>query len=241
MLTAQQFYDTVQHAIGDDPDSRLSLWHVLNSAGRKLVMESAWTWLCSEPTDIVAVADQPWIALPDDFDRLITVRIAERSYMTVVISSMIDIETYRSSPVIYTANLYYIYPLMNLLSKGASGGVPVRNRLEIYPTPTEDGTPTLTVTYMRKWVELDENDPSRVLNIPEEFTSALIYRARADAKILQDDEGAPKEEALYAEEVARLKKHDMEQSINRGLIRGGASDRGRKKRLVYGFTDVRFS
>ena len=102
MLTAQQFYDQVQHAIGNDPDARMSIWDLLNAAGRKVVCDNAWGWITSEPTTLTAVADQEWIALPDDFDRLLTVRASGTSYMTIKLSSMEEVEMYRGSMGGYT-------------------------------------------------------------------------------------------------------------------------------------------
>lgn len=241
MRTAQQIYDAVQHAIGDTPDERLSLWDVINGAGRKIVTEYPWTWLTSEPTEIEATANQEWILLPDDFDRLLTIRVTGQGYYIAIARSLSEIEDMRGGPVSYAGAAYFIYPLMNHLKKGAPGGTPIRNRLEVYPTPTVTGTPSFTIVYMRQWVELNGDDASRELSIPAAFEDALLYRARADAKKLQFDEAAPVEEGMWQEEIARLKRHDGEQSIVRGVLRGGAGDRGGRRCQPIGFTDVIFT
>ena len=105
---------------------------------------------------------------------------------------------------------------MNMLNANASGGTGVRNRMEIYPTPTEDGSPTLVIVYLRRVGGAQPQRSNFVPNIPEEFTSAIVYRARADAKILNNDEDAPKEEAMYAEEIMRLRRHELDDPSTAG-------------------------
>jgi len=217
MQRADSFIALMAHGLGGTPPSELSLWGALNRAGRALTNEHGWSWRIRKTT-LVGVSGAEHIALPTDFGRLLSIHAAN---LDVCIKTIEELEEMRAQTTSGSSGTVYVCPLG--WSTPFVGDEPTQNRLELFPTPTEDGAPSFRLAYLKRWFELSSSDPGGQPKIPDDFEAALIYRARAEAWHLQNQEPCI-EDAMYKEEVNRLRAAETGIVVNHGRITGGAGD-----------------
>lgn len=217
----------MQHGIGKQPDARHDLFATFNRAGRALVNCHEWSWRRTY-TDLVAVADQAYIELPDDYGRYQKATVQSNGGLgEIIVSELADIMALRASGSVGVSSRVYVYfpsytPRVNL-------EVARRARVELYPTPSEAGSPTITLAYMAKWVDCPSADKNRTPPIPEEFEEALIDIARAFAATLENSDPnfpAPMPEVRNFPSVQRLMVEDGGRNGD-VQMRGGAGSRPR--------------
>lgn len=231
MRTAAQLVAAIKHAVGALPtsdDTRIDYYNVLNMAGRELTMCEDWWWRTSEPIELAGVASQKWVDLPADFNRLLTINPTANT-QRCQIKTLGEIERFRNLPYQYTALMWFVCPAT--AKQPTTGTQRQKPRLEVYPTPTTDGTPTFRVIYDRRWAELEEDDPNALPVVPDEFELALLYKGRALAMALINQSDTI-ERSLYDEQVQILRAENAKRAINYGRMRGGAG------RHEIGFVDM---
>lgn len=219
MRTAQQMVDLITLRLGQTPDSRHDLWADLNEAGREVFTQIPWNMRRAAPTTLVAVASQEFIALPSDWAQLDSVNPQNAGSWSVQLVTIADIMRMRSTPGTFDAGTTFI-AFGAWVTQAAVNASPTQ-RCEIYPTPTTNGSPTLNVTYLRRWRELSSGSGTDLPNIPNEFEAALVAKFTAIAWRREYGEAHP-DEALYLAEIERLKAEEAGQQVFVGRIRGGA-------------------
>lgn len=220
MRTVQKLYDLANHAVGYAVAEGHDLWEDINSAGQALFDARPWSWLTSNPTTIMAVANREWLALPDDFDGSATFTALDAQPVHVVTLDII--EDYRrraeNGQSVMTGQGWLV-SLQAHDQDPVGSGTPVR-RADIFPTPTADG-PLLSAVYQRRWRRVDSTDPNAVPNIAPELEFALVCKVRAIACQLENQMFTVDEQA-FEKEVERAWAKDRNRLINGGRMKGGA-------------------
>ncbi len=217
--TAGQIVALVDHALGSNQPASIDLWEILNSAGRAMFGEHSWSWRVAGPLKIAATGGTNTIALPEDFGELVGVQAQISPYM-INVTTVADINR---ATAIVTSSPYAAMIAFDSWTIPTSPTQRPQPQALLWPIPTETGKPTLVISYMRRWRDMVSTDPNAVPNIPAEWDMALIYRARAEAKALVNDDAGSSDMAMYQKEIERLKLLDGAKQVNYGKLRGGAS------------------
>lgn len=222
-MKASTLIGAMEHALGKTPNADLSLWDVLNEAGERLFTEQSWNWRVSPPTEIPAVDGQSYIELPSDYGGLIAVTVSGNSPSAVKVVQMPELVARRANST-YTFNETGILYLCFVgVGPGGSDGSN-RARVEIHPVAGDDGSPTLVLTYRRRWVEIATNDDDAEPNIPSAWNRALRLLCRcmaADYENAAMGTGPWPEWTAYLAEIERLKIEDGTEQVESCRIRGG--------------------
>lgn len=224
MLTFGQIKSLMEHAVGATPDSRHNLYQTLNRAGRFLTDYADWSWRLAGPVALAVKADDKFVPLPADFQRVHTLTAPSSGADAVCEISLAEILQLHAGAIHLQDGRWHINcPPFAVIDQGSGT---VNARAMIYPTPTADGTPNLSLTYYRRWVECADDGSHSSLRpaIPDEFEQAMVMVARCFALDLQDQSESLESQRAMAE-LDRLKGQDFSTQSNHGLMRGGASDR----------------
>lgn len=211
------------HAIGKTiltVDSRLKPWAVFNRAGQAVFTRHRWSWR-SQTETLTAVADQGFIALPYDFAAMTAVSAPSGANQVQVVSRARIMELLQSS-VAYAGSGGCWYVCFDGWDRQVNPELLPLPRMDIYPTPTTAGTPTLTLEYQRMWRRILASDPNGIPNLPDRMEWALVLKCRSMFKALHFEDSG-EEERLYEAEIQRLIAEDVPQ-MNYGRMRGGADE-----------------
>jgi hypothetical protein len=214
-MTGTELLAITTHAIGGTPDPSHDLWRSINTAGRRLTGEHAWAWR-KTMADLPAVINQPYIALPADFGNSEGPPVLKGVIGTVYLVTIAKLMEMRQ----YTIPTFGVDQYVAFGQQDQSGvPVPV---MHLYPTPTANGTPTFTLAYQRKWIDLTSGGAGGAVRIPTEFEGALISACRSKAKAIEEEDPGV-DEAQYQAEVTRLWTEDPGRAIGMTVIRGDAA------------------
>jgi hypothetical protein len=230
-MTCEDILNRMKHSLGKSPDSRHSLLHDLNHAGRELFDAYEWTWKTSDPVNLPAVADQNWIALPLDFNEIQHVyldsSIDDSGFSYVQLCSLEEMLLLRQNSTvnINVGALRVHFPVYHHSSAPDTAPQP---RVLIHPTPEDSGTPTLTIVYGKQWRELTTEDTDAIPNIHPSCEGALVDLACAlaiETEKPESPQAAATFRARYEKRIDHLKGEDGTRQQNLGPMRGGADDR----------------
>lgn len=237
MQITSAILNTCLHAVGkttDTLDSRIQPWSVLNQAGRALFTRYPWSWRNGN-REVAAVSGQEFVTLPTDFAKAEVVTVLAGPFGVEVVTRKRIMEMRQSAATFIGSGGVQYVSFTGWDSQANSESLPTP-RMDIYPTPTADGSPTFSLDYQRQWRELRVVDANAFPNIPDAWAWALILKGRAMFKALHDDyTGAQVDEAFYEAECQRLIQEDTPQ-MNHGRMRGGADDcpkPGQRYRVPY--------
>ncbi len=215
MLALLDYQNQAIHAIGGQPDSRITLTQVVNEALAYLFNSHPWSWRGRPPLPLTAVIGQQYLALPADFGELVAISRPNRE---VQLTSIQDLSFRRNltlvPPPIGTVFMALSYPAQSSVTTEAP--VP---QLEIFPTPT--AADTYVMNYRAGALLLA--NPTDVPNIPPEFERLLSLLCRAFIRDYEEQSSTTEWERA-TEEVEKLKVHDGLAQQNLGQIKGGAVD-----------------
>lgn len=202
MLTLGALKDLARHAIGGAVDSRIDLDKQVNAACRKLVHARPWSWRQKIAT-VAAVANQDYINMPADFDAPSGTPslLAGTGFGNVDLTTPQDIQRLRSFSVGWSGG--YKVAFGTYADDGAA-------RMMVYPTPTVNGNPTFSLSYLRKWVDITGDGTSAV--IPDLYELAILYRVRGQVRLLEDDTDGGMFDA-YDREVSELWAEDAQRKM----------------------------
>jgi hypothetical protein len=211
MLTLGALKDLARHAIGGAADSRVDLDKQVNAACRKLVHARAWSWRL-KIANVAAVANQDYIAMPADFDAPAGVPALSggTGFGGVEMTTPQDIQRLRS----YGASVAGGYRV--------AFGVyadDLAAHMQVYPTPTANGNPTFSISYLRRWVDISGDGTSAV--IPDPYELAILYRVRGQVRLLEDDTDGGFF-AMYDREIAELWEEDAQRRMHISAPTGGS-------------------
>lgn len=204
----------IRHGLGQTPPADLSLWDMLNAAGHALMTAHSWTWRTAGPVDVTATSGTNDLTLPTDFGELIAAHATNSNGGVEIVSKDVLVKFMAQNATGPFASMVCFDAWTNTL--------PARPKGLVWPTPGTDGLPTLKIMYYRRWVEVTEADAQKPPAMPAEWHMALVLRARAEAKLLQNDEAASAEFQRYENELVRLRAIDGSRQMNQGRMTGGA-------------------
>lgn len=221
MLTAGEYVDLMEHALGRTPDSRHNLWKAFNRAGSALVTEHLWKWRQNAEALVPTVSGQSQFPLPDDFLSHVSIVDNAGGYPPTLTTKG-DIERNRTNSLASSAAL--LVCLDDTITPAGHG--PTRPAGAVWPLPTANGSPTFRLVYLRGWRDINEGDENAIPNPPKEFQDALLLRCRFQAKLIENDSasaGVASELAAYQNEVNRLKNEEATRQMDHGRMIGGAA------------------
>lgn len=186
---------------------------LVNQAGRWLASYRAWKWLERPLATVSLVEDESYAALPSDFGEL----IAAPEYLSgvgvnatgtaVQLTSISEIlsareqDTEQSPPdAQFWAAIVYAPPdegSGSSASSGSSGEEDAENlvaRLEVWPTPSDDGS--FRIAYRAKWVAVSAGADRLVMPHWMDATFIEVLRAFARGAVREDDAGGTLSERL---------------------------------------------
>lgn len=232
MLTAADYIAQMRHALGKTPSAQLNLFEVFNRAGRALVTCHDWTWRDAVAT-LPAVADQNWVALPEDYGRFLSVTVpASGSYPSIVVVSLAEIAR-RRAMLAQADNSGVVHMALPTRADRANLEVASTYKAELWPTPTTAASPTITLRYLRGWSSIPSADPNRVPDIPEYFEQALADIARVYVALQENfdpNDPRPMPDVREMPEVRRLMAEDGSRGGWGGPPKGGVGTRMSQRR-----------
>lgn len=230
MLTLADHISLMKHALGKTPDSRHNLYETFNRAGRALTNAHAWSWR-NRTANVAATASQAYITVPSDVG---TVRSAYLSSMTgsyskVCLTTIEDILRMRQDNGSgFTGGGDFFMSWESWVDQAATTSQIIK-RFQVFPTPTANNEPTVTIAYQAVWTEFptDGTGGTRLPNIDLQFEHALILMARAFSVHIENQQAALEDAAVVAE-IERLKMLDGPRQWDIGPMTGGAAQRLRR-------------
>lgn len=217
MLDRSALYGLMRSAIGGgDPSTGITLENALDFAGMELMNRHPWPWKLNVSVTLSPVGGQDYIDLPDNFGVLRSVASTDGAIVPCTIE---QIHRMRESDTV-PGGCWYVAAYL-WTSQATADAVPTP-RLEIYPTPEDSSTPTLSVVYDRRWVPLDSD--TSVPDMPEEMHEALAELARLKIFDLQSypDRGDPSRAEAA---ISRAWKFFGGTQHRMGTVTGGALSR----------------
>lgn len=199
--TFADYQDIAEHAAGGQIDASIDLAAMVNDAGRYLISLHPWAFLERPVAQLDVVADQDYVELPADFDKLIDVGDTD-DYITntthLVPADRLERIRLNSIGGDHETYLALVWP-----TQASTAASPDRPRLAIYPTPVADVTGRFWLNYYAGWIKL--TNPGDVANIPAGIEHLLVELVRAFARGEATGKG-PSEAIEVIERSAMLKR-----------------------------------
>lgn len=219
MLKKSEYISLMQHAIGGGtPATGHDLDQTFQRAGRALFGKKSWPWLMQGPISLAASAGSPEIALPADFQELVSITETTNPLAPVHLTNAVEVMHRRVLPI----RGYGYQVALTGWDGQATPGVSVTPRMLLDRTPTQDGTPTFSMMYRRGWTEVVDDDA--VPNMPAYMENALVYLCRSMAWAMENDDEHPDAARAEKEIADQWDQYGRAQRVL-GQIRGGAGDR----------------
>jgi len=215
--TYTQLQATVKHALGATPTTNITPGEIVNNAIKFLAGLNSWSWRRRLIT-LNATADQNYIALPANFNQLIS--LVGFLGLRVVPASIEEIQTYRYQSTTNSAGV--LYYAISTASQTNASALPTR-RLEIWPTPSA----TTTTGFLA--LEYDAEIPALVNgtdvpDIPDQFSPLIRQVCRAMA-VSDEEQQQGTDWELFKDMVPTYTDRDSVVQPNLGQPRGGLYDR----------------
>lgn len=173
--TLADYLDIAEHAAGGQVDASIDLTQIVNDAGRYLVQMHDWAFLERPQALLDTVADQAYLDLPSDFDRLIAVgNTVNNDQYAVKLLPADQFERARTSEVTDQLDIFLSLEWPTQAATTSNSPVP---RLAIYPVPATSTSDRYWLNYRAGWTALSAN--ASVANIPEPIEHLLIQLIRA--------------------------------------------------------------
>lgn len=157
---------------------------IINEAGRHL-FSRRWGFRQRVAVEVEYTADQEYAALPDDAGGIEAIRLPGNvGGGTVRLVSPDELAGMRLAQAQITA----AFPMVATIARpvtDADDAYPDR-RLELYPTPSDDGS--IYLWYLSRWLPVEAaDDDSKPIHVPHYAESVLIALVRAVALGYEDD------------------------------------------------------
>jgi len=213
-VTLGRVRDLVLHGLGFTPDPRHNVIDTINRAGRSLVAEHSWWWRSMRPVRVTLQNGE--ILLPDDFLELVSLTNTVGSMYTPQPATIQEVMRLRQSRTV-VSDPTFLYALS--VSGSGPGGAP---RPMLLAAPVNAAPAELDLMYVAAWADIPPTaDNGYLLAIVPEAESALVYGARVEAGLIENQTVTPELEK-YRAEVSRLKAQDASRQVNHGPMSGGA-------------------
>jgi hypothetical protein len=185
--TFLQLKNAAAHALGGNPDSRISKGLIVNRAINHLVNAHPWPWLV-KLANLSFTADQNYITLPADFGEVIQIQGNAARFSTIRPLQPEDFLHQRSFGVADTLYLgYYVQ-----IAEPASATAAPLYQMQIAPTPSATLADALYLMY-RKQIDTfitDDSlttDDTKIPAIPSGMHDTLYQLVRAYAVSMEEN------------------------------------------------------
>jgi hypothetical protein len=225
--TFAQLKSAAEHALGGNPDARISKGLIVNRAINHLVNAHSWPWL-EVITTLNYVADENTILLPADFGELIRIQGYAARYSAineVTPDILLNQKTYGGDA---GGTLWLVYTL-GIAPQTDTTAAP-RYQLLLAPTPAASLTDALWC-YYRKLIPtftVDDSssaDNAKVAPIPAGQHDTLYQLVRAFAKAMEDDDPTTPEWRLASDFLQRdIDKASKAKAPGPGMMRNTGVD-----------------
>lgn len=205
--------NAVLHSLGRTPASTTTTTEIVNDAILHFGNAHPWKWRDTAMT-LNTTISQSYVALPTDFEQLISLRSGTSTTRAVIPASLDEIMTMRQ---LNTGIGGYFYYCVSWTTQASVTANPVA-RLEIYPTPAASETGTFAGKYRRQIVTLSAG--SDVPDVPTWCMAALKQMVRAWAVFVEDQQQGTDWE-LAQQMLDQCKKIDGTTQVLLGMPRGG--------------------
>lgn len=190
-------------------DSRHVLIDTFNDAGRWLCSVWPWSWLIVGPVLIPAVGGEDSAPLPANYGRCESIFI-DRTVNTgsgcahlVTLRRIADLKAAGSAGWSAGGDVYVSLDGMDHHTKETH----TRRKLVIFPTPSANGTPTLSLIYRKRWIDFDDSDTSGVPDIDPDWERLLVLACEGMVRTTEWRESFASNTDIQAE-LERLKSLD---------------------------------
>lgn len=222
MKTIGDYILLMKHALGKTPATGHDLYSTLNEAGRELFTMHEWTWCHQGPYELSAVSGNDYIELPDDFGTLVALYQPSSTVNAIQTVTLQELTMLRQSSI-GTGSYAYSIAFASSVPP-ANAGQKQKKRALIYPEPTTNGTPAITIIYRRAWVDVTEANANDYPGIDRDAEGLFSMLAQERAYLMENKRPLF-EPGVIDREFARVKTADGSKQWNYGPLRGGANDR----------------
>lgn len=214
LITSTTLENAVLHAVAKSTlDTGNTANDVVNHALQYLASYKGWNWRFAA-LSLDFVQSQSYVALPADFEELISVTGANNTFNSVVVVSLDDINKLRQATS-WTGTVTYV--AVSETTQASAGAAPIY-RLEIFPTPAAALSGAIIGTYRKA---IPTIATTSVPNIPSAYHYALLTLCRAFGKLFEMGDPGPEWQIAH-DELDRLVIRDGVAQPTLGRMRGTA-------------------
>lgn len=177
--TLTSLQNAVLHSLARTPASTTSTTAIVNDAKEYFCNSHDWRWK-DKALSLDTVSAQNYIALPSDFEQLISIRSGTSNMLTVMPASLDEIMTLRQ---LNSGVGGYYYYCVSWTAQASVTSAPL-GRLELYPTPSASTVGVFAGKYRRKIPDLSSGTDAP--DIPTYCHSALKQMVRAWAMWVEE-------------------------------------------------------
>ena len=216
-LMLRQMIDEIEYFAGGTIDPRLDPLRIANDGGQYLHSMHEWSFQVRTPTSLDLMEDQPYIDLPRDFSKVISIDSTSTT-SGIVLTSLEEVSINRENSSSGGFQYYAALAYPEQTNRREGPGPP---RLEIFPTPSATTRDAFTIQYRAGWIYLVEMIDAA--NVPPPFEALLldVVRAHADARVNNKSLGEALEPVERSRLLKRLKQSDGLAQARFATSRGG--------------------
>lgn len=222
MKTIGDYILLMKHALGKTPATGHDLYSTLNEAGRHLFSMHEWGWCHQGPYTLATISGQEYIDLPDDFGTVVQLYQPTTTVNSLQTVTLQELALLRQASVGTGAFAYSI--AFTSSAPAANAGLAPTKRALIYPAPSADGTPSISMIYRRAWVDVTEANANDYPSIDRECEGLLSMLAQ-DRAYLMENKRTLFDPGVVDAEFMRVRANDGSKQWMVGPLRGGARDR----------------
>jgi hypothetical protein len=219
--TFASYKSDVLHALGNPDAADLSITPgtIVNDALEHVATMHEWNWLSHGQKTLDVTADQPYVALPEDFGTLLGIEHTEGWARQLIPTTWQEMLTLRHQPIQSWSWSYWYVINTGQVQAGAEEQGLIAPRLELYPTPADTQADALTIVYRRFLRRLvgDTDTPQW----PAYMDRPLSLLARAFASTDYDDDQQSASSAEFRAMIEDCKTKDGLSRRSFGVPRGG--------------------
>lgn len=237
-MLANNFIQLMLHALGGSVSNQHDLMATFNRAGRDLVECHEWNWR-HKSVDIPTVAGQNYVDGPEDFGELEDATVPDSGVLTYVeATDWGSIQRMRAQTSIPNP-VGKLWVCFDRWSDARNSEDFPRARFELYPTPTSDADPVITVSYRKTWTRIRPEDTLAQPDVPQHMEQALVVWSRMLAVAIENVTEASLPGITQVPEIARLISRDGMRQIDQGRVIGNVARKLAGRRYDYLDGDLR--
>lgn len=233
-MNAGQYITAMQARVPLRVPSTFDWYTLLNHAGTAFYNAHEWSFAGESLATVSAVSGRDYLKLPDDFVSLTDAESDALGRYSVRASTTREVIQARGAADDTGAGYSWLVAFDGGWTQNTPADYP-EQRAPIYPTPTGNGRPTLTISYRRGWADIPADMTGARPNIPRECRHAFELLCKSLAWEHFFAEQPSPDRPQFTAELARLIAAD---NLRTGQvqIRGGVQRRRGHEYVVGEFT-----